>query len=227
MKLVSFLIAIALGSTQVAFAAPAVFSTGAGAAACTANLALATTPTNGYVVAGILTGSTALTSVTIKDSNSVTLGNAQLDSTVYMANYVVSGSPTINYSFAATGTCVTQGLVEMSGAQFGSSSGSTSGTSSVTGVAGDIIVCAVKGTTTLGNLTTTITNAGTVTTLNTAATTYATGYATSTGGSSTCSASGTGATITATAVQDFTAASSTTTGCPPFAYPCVFKTAER
>jgi hypothetical protein len=222
MRKAAFAIALWALCFGPAVAAPAVVSTGSGAAACSANIALGAAPVTGYVVGAALMGSTALSAQSIKDSNAVALGNAISNTYIYTASYTVTGSPTATYTYAATGTCAYEAEISMSGAQYGSSSSGTT-TSSVTAAAGDVLLCAVKGTATVGNIAAAISGAGTVTALGTATTTLAAGYATATGGVAACTASGTGAATTYSNIQDFTAYVAPTKGCPPYPFSCVFR----
>lgn len=202
------------------------------------------TPANGNVVAAVLTsGGAGLPSVTVKDSNSVFLTQRTISSTcagnghcAAVYDYVVSGSPSATYTISDTNEYSID-FYEISGtngvgasasyAQNGTTnSGATLTATLGVGVsANDIQLCGGL----VGSATTqTITFSNGTTTTDRADSNVAIGHATaSLTLSSTCtmgalSLGGSGG----VAYGDYTAGGTTTTsGCPPYQYPCPFKPA--
>ena len=136
-----------LACVAPAWAAPARVQIN-GACGATSGCTLTGAPTNGNIVAWIIPNTAAVGSITVKDSNGLSLtehqpaGNCVTGNTICVAifDYVVSGSPTSNYQFTGITaydlTCggSAQG-VEVSGAVLGSAmyaaNNTTSGTSLV------------------------------------------------------------------------------------------------
>jgi hypothetical protein len=185
----AFVLAVLFACATQAQAAVAVVHVGSatGGVGGSLSASLSGAPTNRNIVTA--SGFIGVVSRTVEDSNAVALTvHASTLTVTNFSDYAVIGGPTATYTATASAV-IDLGLIELSGATLASSTycNANSATCSVTGLAGDIIVCDAYSTDT----TLTISNAGSITyVFQDATNSVAMGYATSTGGVSVCGGTG-------------------------------------